>query len=100
MGVFWNRGFARTTWPCKHKRFEGLRDTLKRLLGPLLTILLIAGVGIAIYVSMQDQQRIETTATAPLPEPTPEPIEIAVVVALPAEPWVTSAAATYNTGSP
>lgn len=64
---------------------------MKRVIAPLLTLLLVAGVGVAIYISVRDQQR-----TVSEPEPPPEPITVTVISAIAAEPWVRSAAEAFN----
>ena len=70
--------------------------TLTKLIAVLVVGFRIVGVVVRVISSGDDSEGvtgvIQPTAT-PLP---PEPIAISVIAALPVEPWVRSAAETYN----
>lgn len=65
----------------------------RRILAPLLTVLLVLGVGYLIYVSVMEQRSVRINAAA-APE---DPVAIRIMAAPAVEPWLRSVAATYNT---
>ena len=67
---------------------------MRRVLGPLLTVLLLAGVGYAIFLSVQDQK--DKRAARAAASVVLEPVTIRLATALAVEPWVTQAAELYN----
>ena len=69
--------------------------THTKLLTLLVVVVLIVGVVFRITGSDGDTQDPMVDALL-TPTPAPEPLNISVIAALPVEPWVSAAAATYN----
>ena len=72
---------------------------MRRVLAPVLTLLLVVGVGAAIFLSIREQRsrQAEEEALAQQAEVTPlEPLGIRVIVALPLEGWLREAATRFN----